>query len=1004
MSNSRKRAKIVSGVLFSSTLFVFNQAEVHALAPTSSSTEPTPSIPSSSSSTPVIPSTTSNTVPATSSTSSTNTVISAPSIPSKVYTGDKSLDNAIKNASSKGISVVETPESTVSNTTSQKTDYNKQTTTITNVTNQYVADKATQDKQNKAYQEYLAKQAQYQKDLASYQAYLKAKATYDQQMKVYNMAKANYDQAYATALTNTKKDGYLLEVLAQNLIFKLEPNATQTITGKLLSDNDIAKATKNSVGWIDPATIIGSPTLATRTTKGKENDVLVAIGDTVVVDYSGLENSSFSGFALKRVRYTYKLVSTSHYSGKVILHSFADPTVTSTTFAYNKDGKTQCNFEWEMIVQLFDAQNKELIPDEEHYALTSFASLNSINGKGEYVSHYNGQLIPINGSTITVQNDRAMNYSNKGQNQVSPGWDDKGSPNAYIGAIVGKSTQRISFHFGNTIGYADWFAFNSDVKASGITEAPPIKPIAPKTVVKPVAPIKVTEPQPLQVPVVFFHKVNVKVTKPLPSKNANIPIRQTKKFIAKQYHRSAPITFTNPTLQNYDIIYNTPLNPQNNSKVINIPVFDWKKLVKRIVKATIKPIQNKPTSKNKGNKTPPPKPKTPNEWFNYNTGVNDFKSGNTDVIEYIKSLGKKADKKYKGKKSIKDREIAQAIADSVYHNDGFQTKFNHFGKPIKGKNNDISRKKINKAHASSKGQIDLAHLTTTLASLENQGKYGKKQDFIKLITTLRGFIKIGEYHLPIFTSDKKATIRQQNSFIGDLFTDMPVSDVYTDMDIMILSKHPKYKNMPMDQRILAYYSQDVSKVREKLFQDVYGKNKKESENNFLKDLVSGGAVLSILALYVVSAKKGKLKNIPKNVHLLDKMLLSNRIDRFKKHPVKAIHKAITKHVTKPVKRAINKYIIKPVKKYVVKPIVSLYHKTTRKINQIKNRIHRFFAKPKQSPHRIIRRVARRVYHRIVPRPVRRAIYHSRRVYRKYVRPIFRNIFRPKVRHHRRRRS
>lgn len=534
MSNSRKRAKIVSGVLFSSTLFVFNQVEVYALAPTSTSTEPIHSVPSSSSPTPVVPSATSNSVPATSSTSSTNTVASAPSIPSKVYTGDKSLDNAINNANSKGISVVENPESTVSNTTSQKTDYNKQTTTITNVTNQYVADKATQDKQNKAYQEYLAKQAQYQKDLASYQAYLKAKATYDQQMKVYNMAKANYDQAYATALTNTKKDGYLPEVLAQNLIFKLEPNATQTITGKLLSDNDLEKAIKKqSNGWIDPATIIGSPTLATRTTKGKENDVLVAIGDTVVVDYSGLENSSFSGFALKRVRYTYKLVSTSHYSGKVILHSFADPTVTSTTYAYNKDGKTQCNFEWEMTVQLFDAQNKELIPDEEHYALTSFASLNSINGKGEYVGHYNGQLIPINGSTITVQNGRAMNYSNKGQNQVSPGWDDKGSPNAYIGAIVGKSTQRISFHFGNTIGYADWFAFNSDVKASGITEAPPIKPIAPKTVVKPVAPIKVTEPQPLQVPVVFFHKVNVKMTKPLPSKNANIPIRQTKTFIAK---------------------------------------------------------------------------------------------------------------------------------------------------------------------------------------------------------------------------------------------------------------------------------------------------------------------------------------------------------------------------------------------------------------------------------------------------------------------------------------
>lgn len=96
--------------------------------------------------------------------------------------------------------------------------------------------------------------------------------------------------------------------------------------------------------------------------------------------------------------------------------------------------------------------------------------------------------------------------------------------------------------------------------------------------------------------------------------------------------------------------------------------------------------------------------------------------------------------------------------------------------------------------------------------MESQGKHGVLQELLKLLASTRGIIKIGNSYIPIFASNQKSTIRQLNSFIGDIFTDMPKSDVYTDMDmdIMILSKHPKYKDMPMDQRIIAYYSQDLS--------------------------------------------------------------------------------------------------------------------------------------------------------------------------------------------------
>lgn len=51
-------------------------------------------------------------------------------------------------------------------------------------------------------------------------------------MKAYNLEKASYNMAYAEAQGNTTKTGYLREVLAQNLIFRLEPDAVQTIMSR----------------------------------------------------------------------------------------------------------------------------------------------------------------------------------------------------------------------------------------------------------------------------------------------------------------------------------------------------------------------------------------------------------------------------------------------------------------------------------------------------------------------------------------------------------------------------------------------------------------------------------------------------------------------------------------------------------------------------------------------------------------------------------------------------
>ncbi|HGO5512623.1 TPA: GbpC/Spa domain-containing protein, partial [Streptococcus suis subsp. hashimotonensis] len=126
---------------------------------------------------------------------------------------------------------------------------------------------------------------------------------------------------------------------------------------------------------------------------------------------------------LARVRYTYTLLNSTHYDKSVILQAIDDPTVTAYVHIYNKDDRTTGSFEIEMKVQFFDNEGKEIIPNDKQYALTSFASINSLNGSGEYVAGYNGTLFPITGSTITIKDGRAMNFSSTPQESLASGWD-----------------------------------------------------------------------------------------------------------------------------------------------------------------------------------------------------------------------------------------------------------------------------------------------------------------------------------------------------------------------------------------------------------------------------------------------------------------------------------------------------------------------------------------------------------------------------------------------------
>lgn len=1009
MRFQKGKAKILSGVLFSSTLFLFNQAEVLALAPTNASPSPSTSVPVTSIPTPVASSTTTNFIPTSSTAPSTNIVTPAPTVPNQTYTGDKPLDSAITDASSQGISVVEAPGSSVPTTTAQKTDYNNQTTIITDVTKQYVADKAVYASQDKAYQDYLTKQGQYQKDMASYQAYLKAKAVYDQQMKVYNTAKANYDMTYNQALVNTNKTGYLPEVLAQNLIFRLEPNATQTITGKLLSDADLAKATKDSNGWIDPGTIIGNPKLATLTTKNKWNSALVSVGETVVVDYTGLENSSFSGHALTHVRYTYKLISTTHYSGKVVFQAIADPTETSYTHIYNKDGKTRSSFEFQMTVQLFDAQGNEMIPTASNYALTSFASLNSRNGNGEYVRNYNGRFIPINGSTISVENGKAANFSSTDQATTIAGWDDKNSPDAYIGAIVGQSTDRISFNFGNTHGFADWFAFNSDVKTSGGIVRPPILPTAPKAVAKPIKPTAVAQPSAIPTPIIYYHRV--RVVAPLAITSKPLKVKPTYVTSPTTYHYSPVMYYFAPPVKNYGSIYRAPMIGSNDKKV-----------VKTITQPLTEKKGSQTREKAKKNKS------LSKDIFGDNTGIRgNNQKAFLDYIHDVATQAKKDYKKLKNKKGISQKDyinhaIANALAIDVYGSNFLQTKANDFGKAPEA--NKYGRKVIKDTHNDKNGfLIDLPHIGAARATAEKSRFY---KELIKLIMS---------YSPNGVGTSSSDIIFLLNSEIGDKIQEerdkgakVNKVDKNSDIDGFILKYHPDYKNLPLDRAIEKYYNSKrlTDDVRNKLYNqaikdyektspDTVKHNKNSAKlsigglaikyNVFIKErifgkykypvMIAGGligigmiitkTILPLIAAtglvvmateraYTIRKKVGKATKVIKKVW---KKYVPKPVKRFIKHPIKTTNRVFNKYIKKPFIKLIKRQT--PARKN----LKSNYRpRLYRKLPLVKRPVHRIQRsyRPKFHPVRYVKRTYKSMVRNVKRffRPARPASHHRAR--------------------------
>ncbi|MET3558566.1 hypothetical protein ABID29_001692, partial [Streptococcus rupicaprae] len=167
-----------------------------------------------------------------------------------------------------------------------------------------------------------------------------------------------------------------------------------------------------------------------------------------------------------------------------------------------------------------------------------------------------------------------------------------------------------------------------------------------------------------------------------------------------------------------------------------------------------------------------------------------------------------------------------------------------------------------------------------------------------------GKVVVGRYN--------KETILQLNSFVGDIYTYNSLKDVHSDMDAIILSSHPKYKNLPLAERIKAYYGQsDLNEKRQNLFLESYDKDKKKAEAKASLDILEASFTTGgVVALGYALLRGRRLKDIAQNIAITDKTALGGTMERWSKKPFEAVKDISGIYAEKVVNKV--KAITKPV--------------------------------------------------------------------------------------------
>lgn len=319
-------------------------------------------------------------------------------------------------------------------------------------------------------------------------AYDAAKAKYDADKAAYDTAKAKYDTdlvAYNKAMEELEKkkneDGYMTKPSPQLLTFKSEPNAVLTLSGRKYTHDEFSAEVRSWNLGSEPWRYSYFDAL----NNGQAADaarVMLEKDKPFTATYTNLTNSSYNGKKISKVVYTYTYKGSSgvNVPNKLPVVLQKDPTV---TIWYNDFfGDARIN----LTVKFYDEDGNVIDPTG---SLLSFSSLNRGNGSGavdkdaiEKVAYFNGEYVPISGSTIKPHGDGSA-YSDTNNAEKAYGsrfntadWDTPTSPKAWYGAIVGRVTSsEISLDMASHKSGIVWFALNSDIKAINV----PTKPVEP---------------------------------------------------------------------------------------------------------------------------------------------------------------------------------------------------------------------------------------------------------------------------------------------------------------------------------------------------------------------------------------------------------------------------------------------------------------------------------------------------------------------------------------------
>lgn len=284
---------------------------------------------------------------------------------------------------------------------------------------------------------------------------------YNQDVAAYNQAKQEWDAKKAELENKKTEEGQLTETLAQNLIFKDEPNAEVTVSGNFQgywkrSDNRYG----NDYGNVDYKPESGD-TLEQSWSGGyatwkASNDnflglpVVLSQGDSITATYTNLQNSSYAGKKISKIEYTISSNQTQPHSVFVL----KNPALGLWTYNTKEGNNTvQTN----LTMKFYDEEGNLIEFDEAHPALVNMGSLNSGTTASGYryvekVYNQNFRFVPINGSLIkesanheiyAVDEDTDNSTNYKGWDSTR--WDRIGNPNMWFGSGTGVVTS------GNTI-------------------------------------------------------------------------------------------------------------------------------------------------------------------------------------------------------------------------------------------------------------------------------------------------------------------------------------------------------------------------------------------------------------------------------------------------------------------------------------------------------------------------------------------------------------------------